>query len=275
MGKHRNSGRRKEDKLETTKSNMNAKNDYNKSSGEHVPKAVQNKEFERLLGKNPEQKSLINQIFSGGSVIVSGDAGTGKTFVCSVCAVDMLLSRHYTFKKIVLIRPNQPLGKSVGMLPGTALEKILPWIAPFLDGMEHRLSKQQLEGMLATGQIEVCLVEHLRGRTFTDAIILADEIQNLTVCAMKALLGRTGEGSKFMLTGDLNQTDLHPNEKSGLEYLYDVDDLATDLNIRKPYHHVSLIRNERSHEASFWCAMQKLLEEDNETQDSVLSLVNS
>lgn len=268
MGKSTN----RDNKLHRHTENDNARRDFN--DGKHTAKKVGHREFKRIVGRNNEQKSLVNQLFAGGDLIITGDAGTGKTFVSSVCALDMMLNDKYPFKKLILIRPNQPLGPSVGMLKGDMMEKIWPWICPFVDAFDHRIDRNTLSGMIELGQIELVLVEHLRGRTFKDAIILVDEIQNMTDTAAKCLLTRKGEGSKMILMGDLEQCDLPKGETSALDYIDDIDEIADNRGIRRPYHYITLKQNERSVESAWWSQMNQIHDEwDFEIEDE--SVLNS
>ena len=262
MGKSRN----RDDRLARTSSDQAARNDYDITTNKHTPRRVGHREFEKLKGRNPEQQATINQIFAGGDIVVVGSAGTGKTFISTVCALDMMLNDNYEFKKLVLIRPNQPLGPTVGMLKGDMMEKIWPWICPFVDAFDHRINRKQLSDMIEIGQIELVLVEHMRGRTFKDSIILVDEIQNMGDFAGECLMGRKGEGSKMIIMGDHDQCDLKPNESSALEYIDAVDRLARITNIRRPYHYIELVKNERSADAAWWCSMTKKLETYLENQ---------
>jgi len=260
MKKHRNNKYEKNSKLSRTNNNQRAYNDYNEKTGEHTPRLIGHTESTKLKGKNTEQNKLINEIFSGGDIIVTGPAGTGKTFVSSVCSLDMILNDKYKFKKLVLIRPNEPLGPSVGMLKGDMIEKIWPWISPFIDGFDHRINRKQLTDMIQVGQIELVLVEHLRGRTFKDSIILVDEIQNMGYKAGECLMGRKGEGSKMIIMGDLDQCDLRDGQPSALEYIDRVDDLAIHIGVNRPYNYIQLRINERSAESSWWCTMTNELD---------------
>jgi len=262
---------KKRNKLSLIQNNQNARNDYNIETREYKPRAVNHREVERIKGRNKEQKALINQIYSGGDIIVTGEPGTGKTFVSAVSALDMVLNDKYSFKKLILIRPNQPLGPTVGMLKGGLIEKIWPWICPFADAFEHRINKQQLTDMIEVGQIELVLVEHLRGRTFKDSIVLVDEFQNLGETAGKCLMTRKGENSKMILMGDLGQCDLPSNETSALEYVQAVDHIAKVSNVSRPYHWIDLIENERSVESSWWSHMTNELENYNFNLDRFIT----
>lgn len=207
-----------------------------------------------LEARNPEQKKFINTIKNFSVTVGIGAAGTGKTMIAAVLAAQALEAG--TYDHIVLIRPNEPLGKSIGALPGDHLAKLEPYIAPFRDGLERVISKGYLKYLLNpdnTGAIwiEVVGVEFLRGRTFNNAFILVDEAQNLSVEAMKCLLTRFGEGSKMVITGDIDQMDI--KGESGLQLLLDINDSYE----RKPMAVVTLETCERSAEAAFFLEATK------------------
>ncbi|NQX84240.1 MAG: PhoH family protein [Mycoplasmataceae bacterium] len=254
MGKDKN----RNDKLARTLNNQRAMNDYDAEKGKHTARAIGHREFPKLKPRNEEQNTLIKAIYNGGDLIVGGRAGTGKTFTSSVCALDMVLNDSYTYKKLVLIRPNQPLGPSVGMLKGDLIEKIWPWICPFVDAFDYRINRKELTNMIEVGQMELVLVEHLQGRTFKDSIILVDEFQNMTEQAAKSLVGRKGEGSKLIIMHDLVQCILKPNELSGVEYIERIEYLAEKFGHRLPYRTIDLIQNERSSESAWWTGMEDL-----------------
>ena len=266
MGKNRN----RNDKLARTRNNQNAMNDYDHETKKHTPRAIGHREFPRLKPKNAEQEQLINAIYNGGDLIVKGCAGTGKTFVSSVCAIDMVLNDAYDYKKIILTRPNQPLGPSVGMLKGDLIEKIWPWICPYVDAFDFRINRSELANMIEVGQIELVLVEHLRGRTFKDAIVLADEFQNMIDIAAKAFLGRKGEGSKMIIMGDLDQCDLKPHETSGIEYIDGIQYIANKLGLRQRHRVIELVQNERSRDSAWWTAMGELYDNYSFKDDEFL-----
>lgn len=158
------------------------------------------------------QADLIAAIMTSEMVAVMGPAGTGKTYIPSTIAADLL--RANKIDKIVLTRPNVPGGKSLGYFPGTMEEKIAPWIVPFTDVISARMGAGAFEIAMKRGQIQVVPFEVMRGRTFNDAFIILDEAQNTTIAEMKMFLTRLGRNSITIVNGDIAQSDLTQN--SGL-----------------------------------------------------------
>lgn len=202
-----------------------------------------------LEPRNAEQKKFINTIKNFSVTVGIGAAGSGKTMIAAVMAAQALAANQYDH--IILIRPNEPLGKTVGALPGDIISKLEPYVAPFRDGLERVIDKGYLRYLINPENsgaiwIEVVGVEFLRGRTFNNAFILVDEAQNLTIEAMKCLLTRFGEDSKMVITGDLAQKDIRAD--SGLAMLLDINERYE----RKPMAVVHLDTCERSAEAAFF-----------------------
>ena len=110
-------------------------------------------------------------------------------------------------EKIVVTRPAVSVDEDLGFLPGTLNEKMAPWTRPIFDVLSEYYQKKDIEKMLEEGVIEISPLAYMRGRTFKNAYIIADEMQNATVNQMKMLLTRLGEGSKMVVTGDLAQAD--------------------------------------------------------------------
>jgi phosphate starvation-inducible protein PhoH and related proteins len=182
---------------------------------EYAPK----KKHIKLLPKNIEQEELLEQLENDSLnyVVAYGIAGSGKTYIGCGFAANKLLEEN--IKKIIFVRPNVAIeGESIGALPGDLLDKMRPWISPLLDALEEQgYTKSELEKLLEQGIIEVVPVAYLRGRSFKDSIVLADETQNLSVKAMLSLLTRLGENSKMIILGDIKQTDRR--DKNGLDKL--------------------------------------------------------
>jgi phosphate starvation-inducible PhoH-like protein len=133
-----------------------------------------------------------------------GPAGTGKTFVPVVKAVEMLLEG--TIKKIVITRPAVPGEEDLGALPGTLEEKYAPYLEPFMDSFHECLGAQKTSAMLGH-QILAKPLAYMRGKTFKDSFIILDEAQNTTARQMKMFLTRIGNDSKVVVNGDLSQQD--------------------------------------------------------------------
>ena len=139
-------------------------------------------------------------------VIAVGPAGTGKTYLAMQAAVRAL--RTGQVDRIILTRPAVGVeDEQHGFLPGDLVSKMEPWTRPLLDVLREYYRPQDLVGMLNEQMIEISPLAFMRGRTFKRAWIVADEMQNATPNQMKMLLTRIGEGSKIVVTGDIDQTD--------------------------------------------------------------------
>lgn len=169
------------------------------------------------LQPNPKQKEYIRNMDDSNIPLVLGvgPAGTGKTmFACKVAMEHLLEKRVH---KIIITRPVVPLGNELGFLPGTLEEKMDPWLVPIYDSMKHNMTAKSINQMVHNKTIEICPLAYIRGRTFDDTFLIADEMQNSSIMEMKTLLTRVGKDSKVVLTGDLDQSDL--KDKNGLEDL--------------------------------------------------------
>lgn len=169
------------------------------------------------LQPNPKQKEYIRNMDDSNIPLVLGvgPAGTGKTmFACKVAMEHLLENR---IKKIIITRPVVPLGNEMGFLPGTLEEKMDPWLVPIYDSMKHNMTSKSINQMVHNKTIEICPLAYIRGRTFDETFLIADEMQNSSIMEMKTLLTRVGKDSKVVLTGDLDQSDIE--DKNGLEDL--------------------------------------------------------
>ena len=160
-----------------------------------------------LLPRNLNQEDYLTLLNDDDKHIVFaiGPAGTGKTMLTCHRAVHAL--KTGTHDRIVITRPAVSVDEQHGFLPGSLIEKMAPWTRPIFDCFEEYYTPQEINTMIADNKIEVAPLAYMRGRTFKDAWIIADEMQNATPSQMKMLLTRIGTGSKFVITGDLNQHD--------------------------------------------------------------------
>jgi phosphate starvation-inducible PhoH-like protein len=170
---------------------------------------LNNKSYKRveLIPRNTRQEEYIEQLSepSNRIVIATGSAGTGKTVLAVLAAIRELQSG--TVEKIVITRPLVSVDEEVGILPGTILEKVYPYFASVLDIFEEFFGKVALEKMINDGIIIIQPLAMIRGRTFKNSIMLADEMQLATTNQTKAVLTRIGNGTRIFITGDLKQTD--------------------------------------------------------------------
>jgi phosphate starvation-inducible protein PhoH and related proteins len=160
------------------------------------------------------QAKYIQALGNSDLVFALGPAGTGKTYIAVAMAVSMFLSQRV--EKIILSRPAVEAGEKLGFLPGDLKEKIDPYLRPLYDALFDMIPAEKLMRHIENGEIEVAPLAFMRGRTFSNAFVILDESQNTTATQMKMFLTRMGENSRMVVTGDLSQTDLPKDVKSGL-----------------------------------------------------------
>jgi phosphate starvation-inducible PhoH-like protein len=157
-------------------------------------------------------------------VIANGPAGTGKTLFATEFGIRYFLTN--TYEKLIFTRPSVSVDEELGFLPGTLEEKMAPWVRPIYDVLYNFLSPKEVQQLMEEKVIEIAPLGYMRGRTFKNAWIVADEMQNSTISQMKMLLTRLGENSRLVVTGDLQQFD-RAFEQNGL------DDFLRKFNVRK------------------------------------------
>lgn len=170
-----------------------------------------------LLPMNDNQAAYINALKTSSQVIVTGPAGTGKTYIASTYAAQLFAKGQ--IDKIILTRPNVAAGRSLGFFPGSMEEKMAPWVIPFTDVLEANLGAAY-EIAVKKRQIDIVPFEVMRGRTFNNAFVILDEAQNTSPAEMKMFLTRIGEESQVLLNGDIRQSDL--KTESGLKTIIDM-----------------------------------------------------
>lgn len=179
---------------------------YKNAEAENAGKIV------NLVPLNDNQKLYIDALKTHQQIIVLGPSGTGKTFVAATYAANLYADRKIS--KIIITRPAVSVGKSLGALPGTMEEKFGPWLSPVMSVLEEQLGKNKLETDIKNGNIQMAPLEYMRGSSFKDAFVLADECQNLDVSQFKMLVTRIGENCTLVMNGDIRQSDI--KEQSGL-----------------------------------------------------------
>ena len=160
-----------------------------------------------INARNANQKLYLTKLYeeSTSIVLAIGPAGTGKTMLAVQFGVKLF--QEGKVDRIVVTRPAVSVDEDLGFLPGDLNEKMAPWTRPIFDVLGEYYQKKEIASMLEEGTIEISPLAYMRGRTFKNAYIVADEMQNATVNQMKMLLTRLGEGSKMVVTGDLAQAD--------------------------------------------------------------------
>jgi phosphate starvation-inducible PhoH-like protein len=160
-----------------------------------------------MSARSQNQKTYLQKLQNDETSIVFaiGPAGTGKTMLAVMHGIK--LYQEGLVDKIIVTRPAVSVDEDLGFLPGDLNEKMAPWTRPIFDVMGEYYKQSDIAEMLKEGVIEISPLAYMRGRTFKNAYIVADEMQNATVSQMKMLLTRLGEGSKMVVTGDLAQAD--------------------------------------------------------------------
>ena len=164
-------------------------------------------------GSQRDYHNLLNQK-SKKIVVATGPAGTGKTLLATEMGIKYFLQG--TYEKLIFTRPSVAVDEDLGYLPGTLEEKMSPWVRPIYDILYNFITPKEVTAMLEEKIIEISPLGYMRGRTFKNCWIIADEMQNSTISQMKMLMTRLGENSRLVITGDLEQHDRH-NEENGLE----------------------------------------------------------
>ena len=173
-----------------------------------------------LRAKTPGQQAYVDAVRAHDLVFATGPAGTGKTFLAVVMAMDYL--KRQLVDRIVLVRPAVEAGEQLGFLPGDLQEKINPYLRPLYDALSDITGAAKISRFMATGVIEASPLAYMRGRTLNNAFVILDEAQNTTVGQMKMFLTRLGFQSKAVVTGDITQVDLPGDKKSGLVHVREI-----------------------------------------------------
>ena len=168
-------------------------------------------EIEKYTGsiqpKNTKQAlylSILNDL-SKNYIFATGPAGTGKTLLAVEKGIEFF--QRKLFDRIIITRPAVSVDEEHGFLPGSLEEKMDPWVRPILDVFKEHFSRDHIDYLLKLEKLEIAPFAYMRGRTFKNSWIVADEMQNATISQMKLLLTRLGENSKIVITGDLQQHD--------------------------------------------------------------------
>ena len=192
--------------------------EYLESNVHYLPQAIKQKQV-HIHGRNPNQKQYINKLLDESQTIIfaTGPAGTGKTMLAVLAAVRALKER--TIDRIIITRPAVGVDdEKHGFLPGDLNAKMEPWTKPIFDVMRDYYNAKQIQTMIAEGVIEISPLAFMRGRTFKNAWVIADEMQNATPNQMKMLLTRIGDNSRMVITGDIAQADRKEYENGLIDF---------------------------------------------------------
>jgi len=209
-----------------------------------------------VRARNKEQSFALDLLMDPDVQIVSliGKAGSGKTLLAIAAGLEQVVSNKTVmsaafdnkgfsdglYRRLIVSRPVQPMGKDIGFLPGTMEDKMKPWLAPIEDNLKFLTGDDNstLEMYMEKGIIEMEALTYIRGRSIANSFIIVDEAQNLSRHEVKTILTRAGEGTKIVLTGDVEQIDnIYVNETStglvhAVERLKDFE-IAGHITLRK------------------------------------------
>jgi PhoH-like ATPase len=204
-----------------------------------------------IAPRNPQQALALEIMLDPALSIVTlmGKAGTGKTLLALAVGLQMMMEEN-TYTKMLVSRPIFPMGKDIGYLPGTAQEKLEPWMQPIFDNLEFLIGSpvskhhpaKGYEALIDQGLINIEPLTYIRGRSIPNQFMIVDEAQNLTPHEIKTIITRVGEGTKIVLTGDPYQID-NPYVDSVSNGLSHVVERFKTLPLAG---HVTLVRGERS-----------------------------
>lgn len=218
-------------------------------------KDIKDAVYGKIKPKNKEQNMALNLLMDHNVSVVTliGKAGAGKTLLALAAALHMQEKEPERYRKIIVLKPIVAVGgKDIGYLPGSKDEKLAPWLAPIYDNLEFLLSskkgqtqetlKRTLDFYFENGIIEVEAMTYIRGRSLANCIIILDETQNTNAHEIKTILTRVGEGTKIILTGDIEQVDSPylDTTNNGLVYLVE------KFKGQDFFGHVTFQRGERS-----------------------------
>jgi phosphate starvation-inducible protein PhoH and related proteins len=206
-------------------SNSNSNSNSNKNNANNITQLhsyldqTVKKKSVQIIPRNANQEAYLELLMdeSCSIVIATGPAGTGKTLLAMQTAIKALKERR--IGKIVVTRPAVGVeDEKHGFLPGSLTQKMEPWTKPLFDVLHEYYTPRDTQNMILDEIIEICPLAFMRGRTFKDAYIIADEMQNATPNQMKMLLTRIGDGARILVTGDVKQTDRKVGDNGLLDF---------------------------------------------------------
>ena len=192
--------------------------------------------------RNREQVLAFNLLMDPAIPVVTlvGKAGSGKTLMALAAGLEQTFGADSFYRKLLVTKPVEPVGKDIGFLPGTLEEKMMPWLAPIQDNLQFLMGddRMTLDMYIQEGKIEVEAMTYIRGRSIANSFIIIDESQNINQHEIKTILTRVGEGTKIVLTGDVEQIDnVYVDERNnGLSYVIEKlksEELAAHITLKK------------------------------------------
>lgn len=216
-----------------TRKKKNGNGNNNGSSSEY-------KLLREFKPKTKNQSDYVRAIVENDVVICTGPAGSGKTAVAVGLACEHLVFGK--IHKIIITRPVVESGRSIGFLPGSANDKLFPYMLPILDEMSTYFTEFEVNKLIAQNIIEIAPLNFMRGRNFHRSFVLLDEAQNATMEQIKMFITRIGTESKCVINGDLEQSDLEGYHKLGLRVCMEKLGGLNGVSVIK-LDHVDIVRN--------------------------------
>lgn len=193
---------------------------------EEIAQIIKKKSKQKFLSEN--QKKYYEILINSQITICSGPAGVGKSYIAMKAAVDLLADPKSPYEKIIIVRPAVEAEEKLGSLPGGLEEKLDPYIFPSYYLLNKIIGKEAREKLKSIEVVEVFALAYMRGMNIDNSILIFEEAQNSSPNQMKLLLTRIGFNSKFLISGDLEQTDRYRDKK--LSGLYDAVNKFKDVD---------------------------------------------
>lgn len=176
-------------------------------------------DLNKMEFRSDRQKEFWDLIGQKEITLCSGPAGTGKSYISLARALQIFSKERKTYRKIIVVKPVVEADEKLGYLPGSVEEKLEPYVYSTKYILEKILGKARIENLFAKGKLEVMALAYMRGINIDNAIVVCEEAQNMTPKQMKTLLTRIGENSKFIISGDHEQSDRYKKSTdSGLYF---------------------------------------------------------
>ena len=208
-----------------------------------------------VKARNKEQAFGFDMLMNPNIPLVSiiGKAGSGKSLISLASGLEQVIGKDSQYKRLIVSRPVQPMGKDIGFLPGDINDKMIPWLMPVQDNLQFLMGDDRatLEMYIENGTIEIEALTYIRGRSISNAFIIIDECQNLSAHEIKTIITRVGENTKIVFTGNIEQIDnvYVDATTNGLSY---VVEKMKDQEISG---HITLKKGERSKVATIAAAI--------------------
>lgn len=217
---------RRPDTLELIQNDLDAANTYEDQ------KTLSIQDLKSIKPLTDPQKQMFESYFSGNYILANGSAGTGKTYTAIYLGLLDVLSKKEKQNNLIIVR-SAVSSRDIGFLPGTELEKLEPYETPYRDIFADLFSRQTAYDKMKRQKIvRFTPTSFVRGLTWDNAVIIIDEVQNMTFYELNSVITRVGINSKLIIIGDQIQSDLYrkPNDSSGMEDFIKVVDMMEEFD---------------------------------------------